>query len=169
MSIGESEYRMSDRTPRQKDATMMIRKLILATAAVMALSGGAQAANTITTMQSGNENNSSTVQSGPVATSNSATLVQMGFFNSGSVGQTGGNNTSTATQKGFSPTLEAARNVLTVGQNGINFSGTNSSTSTQTNSNTIAADFGVTPLNSLTITSINANVTSVTATQTTVP
>ena len=148
----------------------MIRKLILATAAVMALSAGARADNTITTNQSGINNGSTTTQSGPVATSNTAALTQMGFFNTGSVGQAGGNNTSTAVQQGPSGTPFAAQNVLTVGQDGLNFSGTNSQTSNQTNSNIIAnVLFGVPAVNSATITQINANVNSSNPTQTTVP
>src|SRR5262249_16465668 len=114
----------------RKDAPM-IRKLILATAAVMALSAGARPDNTITANQSGINNGSTTTQSGPVATSNTAALTQMGFFNTGSVGQAGGNNTSTSVQQGPSGTPFAAQNVLTVGQDGLNFSGTNSQTSLQ--------------------------------------
>jgi len=145
----------------------MIRKLILTTAAVMALSTGAQAANTITTVQSGNSNDSSTVQSGPAATSNSATLLQLGFFNNGSAGQTGGNNTSDAVQIGPGFTADAARNTLAVGQNGLG--GTNTQNSFQANSNSVAASFGATPLNSAVITQINANVNSSTPTQMTIP
>jgi len=145
----------------------MIRKLILATAAVMALSAGARADNLINTVQSGNENNSSTVQHGPAATANTANLIQLGFFNSGSAGQTGGNNTSNAVQVGPGLTADAARNVLTVGQNGLG--GTNTQNSFQANSNTVAASFGATPLNEADITQINANVNSSNPTQMTIP
>src|SRR6516225_10783614 len=124
----------------------MIRKLILATAAVMALSTGAQAANVINTTQNGNQNNSSTVQTGSAATSNLANLVQLGFFNNGSAGQTGGANDSEALQAGGHPvSFNAARNVLSVGQNGLG--GTNLQNSIQLNSDSTAASFSATPLN----------------------
>jgi hypothetical protein len=142
----------------------MIRKLILATAAVMALSTGAQADNVSAIVQSGNSNDSNVLQTGPVATSNTSALVQLGFFNNGSVGQTGGNNTSATVQAGGNiftgPTFDAARNTLAVGQNGINSSGTNFQTSLQLNSNATAASFGSTPLNAAAVTQINANVNS---------
>ena len=142
----------------------MIRKLILATAAVMALSTGAQAANVINTTQNGNQNNSSTVQTGSAATSNLANLVQLGFFNNGSAGQTGGANDSEALQAGGTlatgASFDAARNTLAVGQNGLNSSGTNAQASLQLNSNAVAASFGSIPLNSAAVTQINANVNS---------
>jgi hypothetical protein len=147
----------------------MIRKLILATAAVMALSTGAQADNVVAIGQSGNTNDSNIVQSGPVATSNAAALVQLGFFNNGSVGQTGGNNASATVQAGAGLTFDAARNTLAVGQNGINSSGTNSQASLQLNSNSVAASFGSTPLNSAAITQTNGNHNSTDAQQFTIP
>jgi Curlin associated repeat len=134
----------------------MIRKLILSTAAVMALSAGAQAGNTSTVNQMGLENNSSTVQSG--VTSNTATLTQAGFFNNGSAGQTSPSNTSTITQGGFAPFTGAASNAAAVGQNGTNLlSGSNSSTITQTSSvlsSILGGSFP--PNNSANVTQINA-------------
>src|SRR5215469_9515222 len=133
----------------------MVRKLILATAAVMALSTGAQADNVSAIAQSGNSNDSNVVQSGPVATTNVAALAQLGFFNNGSVGQTGGNNVSATLQAGAGVSFDAALNTLAVGQNGINSSGTNAQASLQLNSNSVAASFGSMPLNSAVVTQIN--------------
>jgi Curlin associated repeat len=63
----------------------MIRKLMLATTAVIALSAGAQAANTVTTTQTGFSNTSTTTQNG--FTNDSATLTQAGVFNTGTANQ----------------------------------------------------------------------------------
>jgi len=147
----------------------MVRKLILATAAVMALSTGAQADNVSAIAQSGNSNDSNVVQSGPVATTNVSALAQLGFFNNGSVGQTGGNNASATLQAGPGATFDAARNTLAVGQNGLNSSGTNAQASLQLNSNSVAASFGSMPLNSAVVTQINGNVNSADTEQHTIP
>jgi hypothetical protein len=58
----------------------MIRKLIFTAAALVALSAGAQAGNTVTTTQFGSLNNSTTTQIGGFAGSNTATLSQFGGF-----------------------------------------------------------------------------------------
>ena len=142
----------------------MIRKLILAATAVMALSAGAQAGNTVTTTQTGLENNSSTVQSG--VTTNTATLTQSGFFNNGSVGQTAPTNTSTATQQGIFGLSGAASNAVAVGQNGINFSGSNTSTVNQSSSVLAAFLGGSGPNNSAGVTQINALLNGSTVNQT---
>jgi hypothetical protein len=130
---------------KRKDA-FMIRKLILAATAVMALSAGAQAGNSVVTNQLGAANNSSTVQSS--TTDNTAALTQMGFFNNGSAGQTAGTtNTSTMTQ-GFPVFGGAAVNAAAVGQLSNN---SNTSTIDQTSSAAVAAAFSAIPTNSAAI------------------
>lgn len=120
-----------------------MRKLLLASVAVFALSSAAQAANTATTVQMGGSNTSSVTQNG--VTNDTSHTTQVGFFNTATtlqgvgtpslnnlstVSQTGGivnsattmqnaffNNTSTISQSSafFAPPSNSA----TVGQNSI--------------------------------------------------
>jgi hypothetical protein len=70
----------------ERKDTSMIRKLIFTAAALVALSAGAQAGNTVTTTQVGGLNVSSTTQVTAFST-NSATLSQFGGVNVGSANQ----------------------------------------------------------------------------------
>jgi major curlin subunit len=81
----------------------MIRKLIFTTAALVALSAGAQAGNTVTTTQVGVINSSSTTQNS-VFGNNSATLAQFAVLaNSASISQATifGTNSSSVLQDSF--------------------------------------------------------------------
>ncbi|MCK1391281.1 curlin subunit CsgB [Bradyrhizobium sp. 1] len=131
-----------------------MRKLLLASIAVFALSSAAQAANTSTTVQVGIINGSSVSQQGP--TNNSASLSQLGIVNSGTAAQgttsIGLNNGSSMTQVGVQNSSSTAQvafgsNASQVNQNSFGppaaqsnsaglfqfgFFGTNSSTVSQT-------------------------------------
>ncbi|HET7849349.1 MAG TPA: hypothetical protein VFL51_09860 [Pseudolabrys sp.] len=99
---------------------MISRKLILAGAAILALSGVAQAQNAVTTTQIGVVNSSTTSQSGGVL--NLASLNQIGVVNSGTVAQSSfGLNASQVNQLSF-----FGSNTAAIGQAGIiNLSGVN--------------------------------------------
>ena len=99
---------------------MISRKLILAGAAILALSGVAQAQNFVSTTQTGVINSSTTSQSGGFL--NVAGLNQIGVFNSGTVGQSSlGVNASQVNQLSF-----FGSNTAAIGQAGIiNLSGVN--------------------------------------------
>ncbi|WGD56008.1 curlin subunit CsgB [Bradyrhizobium sp. CB1650] len=120
-----------------------MRKLLLASATLLALSSAAHAANTATTVQMGGANSSTVTQNG--VTNDTSNTTQVGFFNSATtlqglgtpslnnastVSQTGGivntattmqnaffNNNSSITQSSFP--LAPPSNSATVGQNSI--------------------------------------------------
>ena len=131
-----------------------MRKFLLASVAVFALSSAAQAANTSTTVQLGVVNGSSTTQNGLTNDSSSTTQVgllngqttlqgasspslnnastvnQIGIQNSSSTGQVAfGNNGSSVTQNSFGPAA-LQNNAAGIAQ--ISAFGVNSSTVSQT-------------------------------------
>jgi hypothetical protein len=100
-----------------KERDFKMRKLLLASVAVLAFSASAHAGNSVTTTQIGVVNVSSTSQTG---LTNSAKLGQLGIINSGTVAQTGIVNVSTVAQ--FGPLFGS--NSANIGQLGvINLSG----------------------------------------------
>jgi len=128
----------------------MIRKLILAIAAVMTLSAGAQAQNVIVQSQAGAVNNSDTVQHSGTLTGNLAVLAQQGNFNVASAGQTGTFNVNVMAQVGFPGTDGAASNRAAVGQLGTLSDSPNVSAIAQVSSTSVANSFGLpVPLNSV--------------------
>ena len=131
-----------------------MRKFLLASVAVFALSSAAQAANTSTTVQLGVVNASSTTQNGltndsssttqvgllngqttlqgasSASLNNASTVNQIGIQNSSSTGQVAfGNNGSSVTQNSFGPAA-LQNNAAGIAQ--ISVFGVNSSTVSQT-------------------------------------
>ena len=131
-----------------------MRKFILASVAVLALSSAAQAANTSTTVQVGLVNGSSVSQNGltnstsstsqlglvntattmqgtsAASLNNGSTVNQVGVQNTANTGQVAfGNNTSAITQNSFGPAA-LQNNSAGVGQ--LSVFGVNSSTVSQT-------------------------------------